>query len=346
MQTKKILTVKNLSINLNQHNSKDKLKIVDDISFCLFEKETLGIIGESGCGKSLTAMSLLKLLPRSTLYQGSVNFDGLNLLTVNNSILRKIRGKKISMIFQEPISSLNPCIKVGDQIKEAITVHNESISSKQAKSKVFKLLDQVQIPNIEKTYYSYSHQLSGGQIQRIMIAMAISCHPEILIADECTTALDVTIQAQIINLLKDLQAHYSMSIIIITHDLGIIASMCHRVMVMYAGRLVEIAPTAKLFDNSVHPYTKGLMSIQVGEKRLTNNYRLPIIKGQVEQVKDWTDGCRFYKRCEFSKELCNKKHPPMQYLRPFNKTNKDININIDNDNIDKDSHLYACYNPQ
>ena len=278
-------------------------KAVDGVTFSLDKGKTLGIVGESGCGKSVTSLSIMRLVDPATGRNegGSIVFDGQDLLTLPEKEMRKLRGNRISMIFQEPMTSLNPVFTIGDQISESLKLH-KGLDKKAARDRAIELLELVGIPEAGKRVDEYPHQLSGGMRQRVMIAMALSGDPELLIADEPTTALDVTIQAQILQLLKDLQEKLHMSIIIITHDLGVIAEMADEVAVMYAGDIVEKAPTLALFDDPKHPYTIGLMnSIPDINDHVS---RLRTLEGLVPSLYDMPSGCRFAPRCQFCCPEC------------------------------------------
>ena len=278
-------------------------KAVDGVTFSLDKGKTLGIVGESGCGKSVTSLSIMRLVDPATGRNegGSIVFDGQDLLTLPEKEMRKLRGNRISMIFQEPMTSLNPVFTIGDQISESLKLH-KGLDKKAARDRAIELLELVGIPEAGKRVDEYPHQLSGGMRQRVMIAMALSGDPELLIADEPTTALDVTIQAQILQLLKDLQEKLHMSIIIITHDLGVIAEMADEVAVMYAGDIVEKAPTRALFDDPKHPYTIGLMnSIPDINDHVS---RLRTLEGLVPSLYNMPSGCRFAPRCQFCCPEC------------------------------------------
>ncbi|MBR2571331.1 MAG: ABC transporter ATP-binding protein [Clostridia bacterium] len=280
-------------------------KAVDDISFTLDRGKTLGIVGESGCGKSVTSLSIMRLVDTTVgRYEGGeIIFDGRDILKLPEREMQKLRGDKLSMIFQEPMTSLNPVFTVGYQISESLMLH-KGMDKKQAWQRSIELLEMVGIPEPARRVDEYPHQLSGGMRQRVMIAMALSGDPELLIADEPTTALDVTIQAQILALLKSLQEQLNMAIIIITHDLGVIAEMADEVAVMYAGDIVEMAPTRELFSDPKHPYTIGLMnSIPDIEE---NAERLRTLEGLVPSLYDMPAGCRFAPRCQFACEQCSK----------------------------------------
>ena len=286
-------------------------RAVDGVSFDLYPGETLGIVGESGCGKTVTSLSILRLIPEPPGYirpESVIEFEGRNLLALAPPELRAIRGNRIAMIFQEPSSALNPVLKVGDQIAEAAVVH-QGLSRRDARARAIEMLRLVGIPDPAERVDQYPHQLSGGMRQRVMIAMALVCHPQILIADEPTTALDVTIQAQILELLDRLQRELKMSVMLITHDLGVVAGTADRVAVMYAGQVVETASTGELFARPVHPYTEGLMA---SIPRLdAPRERLHTIPGQVPAATRWPTGCRFHPRCPHAWDRCRTEHPPL-----------------------------------
>ena len=285
---------------------------VDDVSFDVYPGETLGIVGESGCGKTVTSKSIMRLLPgHITSYRGEANFRGTNLLTADESKMRKIRGDSIAMIFQEPMTSLNPVFTVGWQLDEALKYHT-SLSRRQRRERSVEMLRLVEIPNPEKRIREYPHQLSGGMRQRVMIAIALCCEPEILIADEPTTALDVTIQAQILDLMNGLKDKLNTAIILITHDLGVIAQTADRVMVMYAGRVIESAPVRELFHHPRHPYTKALLdSIPKAGGNDKHGDRLPAIRGMVPSLFELPNGCRFQERCDYADQKCIDLEPDL-----------------------------------
>ena len=288
-------------------------KAVDGVSFSVEKGRVLGIVGESGCGKSVTSLSIMGLLDPVTarVEGGEILFQGRDLLKLSPAQMRKIRGDRISMIFQEPMTSLNPVLTVGFQIQEALMLHR-GINKASARSRTIELLKMVGIPEPAKRVDEYPHQLSGGMRQRVMIAMALSCDPELLIADEPTTALDVTIQAQILTLLKELQERLGMAIIIISHDLGVISEMADDVMVMYAGQMVEYAKTEQLLMSPLHPYTVGLMNSvpDIGQ----SVRRLKALDGLVPSLYDMPDGCRFAPRCDKCQEACKKGQIPLTAL--------------------------------
>ncbi len=297
------------------HTRDGIVRAVDGVSFKLHRGETLGVVGESGCGKSVTAMSILRLLaePPAKIESGTIMFNGRNLLDLSNAEMRRVRGNEISMIFQERMTSLNPVLTIGRQISESIVLH-QGLSSSAAEKHAIEMLDVVRIPDPHQRIKEYPHQLSGGMRQRVMIAMALSCNPNVLIADEPTTALDVTIQAQILNLMGDLKATIGAAIILITHDLGVIAEMAERVVVMYAGRKVEEAPVEQLFARPLHPYTHGLMGSvpRLNEAAAGKRRRLQEIKGMVPSLNQEFVGCAFAPRCEFATDRCRREAPVLE----------------------------------
>ena len=274
------------------------VRAVDGISFSVKAGKTVGLVGESGCGKTVTAMSIIDLLPKPSgnVLEGEIKFKGQDLRKVNRSQMRKIRGGEIGVIFQEPMAALNPVHRIGKQLVEILKIHEE-MSSREALQKAVQLLDAVGIPVPEKRISSYPHQLSGGMRQRVMIAIALACEPDLLIADEPTTALDVTVQAQILELIGSMQQKLGMAVLMITHDLGVIAQNCDEVVVMYAGRIVERAPVVELFANPQHAYTKGLLSSIPRIDSERKSY-LNTIPGQVASIQDFVSGCRFCQRME------------------------------------------------
>lgn len=289
------------------------VKAVDGVDLYINKGETLGVVGESGCGKSVTALSVMKLIPQppGKIVEGKIIWDGVNLLALSPPQMRKIRGKDISMIFQEPMTSLNPVFTVGEQIAEAIRLH-EGAGRKEAMDKTIEMLKIVGISSPERRVKEYPHQLSGGMRQRVMIAMALSCNPKLLIADEPTTALDVTIQAQILDLMAKLKSELRMAIMLITHNLGVVAENTQRIMVMYAGKVVEKADVYDLFGNPLHPYTIGLLhSIPRLDKAATQKRKLEAIPGIVPSMLDLPPGCRFAPRCQFVMKICREKEPPL-----------------------------------
>jgi oligopeptide/dipeptide ABC transporter ATP-binding protein len=293
-------------------------KAVDDVSFRLEKGEVLGIVGESGCGKSVTAQSVMRLIPTppGRIVHGEILFSGIDLVRLAIEQMRSIRGKRISMIFQEPMTSLNPVYTIGNQIAEMFMLHENLSRAESLKSSV-EMLKKVQIPAPEKRVHEYPHQLSGGMRQRAMIAMALACNPEILIADEPTTALDVTIQAQILDLIVKLKEDFETAIVMITHNLGVVAEMAERVIVMYAGRIVEEAPTLEIFEDPGHPYTRGLLKSipKLGERSRFGRKRLKEIKGIVPSLYDLRMGCSFYPRCSERMEQCREHLPDLFSIR-------------------------------
>ena len=304
-----IVDIKGLRVSFGSNG--ERLEAVSGISISVPERSTVGIVGESGCGKTVTALSIMRLIPEppGRIDDGEIIFDGADLLKLSERDVRAIRGNRISMIFQEPISSLNPVFSIGEQIGEAIRTHLK-VSKREERERVLELLRLVKIPEPHKRLNSYPHELSGGMCQRVMIAMALSCNPELLIADEPTTALDVTIQASILELISELKEKIGMSVLLITHDLGIISEVANKVYVMYAGKIVEEAPVINLFKNPRHPYTVGLMnSIPSLHSR---KERLRAIPGMVPGLKDLPIGCRFQDRCPMVIDKCRISEP---YLR-------------------------------
>ncbi|MFC3745964.1 ABC transporter ATP-binding protein [Paenibacillus sp. GCM10012306] len=288
-----------------------EVKAVDGVSFRVREGETVCVVGESGCGKSVTAMSIMGLVesPGGRVTSGSIEFQGEDLLQLDKHTLRSLRGHELAMIFQEPMSSLNPVIKIGEQIMEPLRVHLK-LNKKQARARAIELISQVGISRPEQIADSYPHELSGGMLQRIMIAIAISCGPKLLIADEPTTALDVTIQAQILDMLRQFKADSGMSILLITHDLGVVAEMADYVIVMYAGKIVEEGEVVELFSNPKHPYTRGLLkSKPVINQRQEELYSIP---GQVPNPLELAPSCYFHDRCEHCMPVCRSKQPVLQ----------------------------------
>jgi peptide/nickel transport system ATP-binding protein len=298
------------------------VRAVDGVDFHIDKGETLGIVGESGCGKSVTALSIMRLIPQppGRIVEGQITYNGRNLLDLTPAQIRKIRGKEISMIFQEPMTSLNPVFTVGEQIAEAVRLH-EGLGRRDAMDKTVEMLRLVHIPNAERRVKEYPHQLSGGMRQRVMIAMALSCNPKLLIADEPTTALDVTIQAQILELLNELKAKLNMAVMLITHDMGVIAETAQRVVVMYAAKVVEEAPVGELFKEPLHPYTQGLLrSIPRIDLAATQKAKLQTIPGVVPTLRgEERPGCRFAPRCSLAKPMHFENTPPLKEVRPGHK---------------------------
>lgn len=310
-----LLEVKNLKTFFYTYDG--VAKAVDGISYWLSAGEPLGIVGESGCGKSVSALSILRLIPDppGRIVDGQIYFKETNLLELSYDRMREIRGNRISMIFQEPMTSLNPVFTVGHQIAEAFRLH-QGLTRKEALDKSIEALRLVNIPSPEKCVSQYPHKLSGGMRQRAMIAMALGCNPEILIADEPTTALDVTIQAQIIDLMLQLKEELGMAIILITHDLGIIAETVKRVIVMYAGKIVEEAATRAIFKAPLHPYSQGLLQSmpRLGDKVRVGRVRLEEIPGIVPSLYELPAGCRFSSRCRHTMEICRKEEPELEEI--------------------------------
>ena len=316
----RLLEVKNLKTYF--FTDEGTVRAVDGVDLHIDKSETLGVVGESGCGKSVTALSVMKLIPQppGKIVEGQILYDGRNLVDLPASQMRKIRGKEISMIFQEPMTSLNPVFTCGEQIAEALRLH-EGLGRREAMDKTVEMLKLVHIPNAERRVKEYPHQLSGGMRQRIMIAMALSCNPKLLIADEPTTALDVTIQAQILDLLNELKSRLKMAIMLITHDMGVIAETAQRVVVMYAAKVAEEASVADLFKEPLHPYTQGLLrSIPRIDLAATERRRLEVIGGTVPTLRgDIAPGCRFAPRCPFVKPVCTEKDPVLKEVKPGHK---------------------------
>src|SRR5262245_40519484 len=293
------------------------LVAVNHVSFRVKEGEILGLVGESGCGKSVTSLSIMRLISSpGKIVEGKILFEGKDLLSIPEKEMQTIRGNKISMIFQEPMTSLNPVMNIGDQIAESLILH-KNMRKRDALEAAVRLLKDVSIPDPESRIKDYPHQLSGGMRQRVMMAMAIACKPALLIADEPTTALDVTIQAQILELLQRLRKEYQLSILLITHALGVVAEVADRVIVMYAGRIVEEAPIKELFQNPCHPYTVGLLdSIPRVDMNVTKQTRLKTIEGTVPDLLHLPPGCTFYDRCKDKMEICTAKFPEQVWINP------------------------------
>jgi peptide/nickel transport system ATP-binding protein len=307
--------------NLKTHFFTDDgvVRSVDGVSFTVNEGETLGIVGESGSGKSVTALSIMQLLPqrKGKIVEGSILFQDVDLVSLSEKRMRKIRGNDIAMIFQEPMTSLNPSYTIGNQIGEALRLHLK-LNRKQAEKRCIELLEQVGIPRAEKIVKDYPHRLSGGMRQRVMIAMALACNPKLIIADEPTTALDVTIQAQILELIQHMKRESNTSIVMITHDLGVVSEVCDRVIVMYAGRVVEEADVKTIFTSPSHPYTMGLIdSIPTLEEEVE---WLETIPGNVPNPLEMPNGCKFASRCKFAMEECSKVEPELYDVGPGQKS--------------------------
>ncbi len=308
-----ILEVRDLAVEFAVDDG--KIKVLDGVSFKVAPGQTLGVVGESGCGKSVTSLAIMGLLPKphGQVVAGSIRFQGEELLSLAPDQMYKVRGNRISMIFQEPMTALNPVQTVGDQLMEVFRLHRPDYSKAQRREAAIAMLQKVGIPEPAQRFAVYPHNLSGGMRQRVMIAMALACEPALLICDEPTTALDVTIQAQILELMKELQAQTGMAIIFITHDLGVVAELCDEVVVMYAGRAVEQADVFELFDHPRHPYTHGLMS---SIPRLEDEPKslLKTIKGQVPALHEMPAGCRFSNRCPHATEICVSAIPATEQL--------------------------------
>ena len=316
-----LLEVEDLSVRFD--TDEGTVHAVDRMSLRLEPRQVLGIVGESGCGKSVTAMSILRLLPRTATVSGSVRFEGVDLLRAPRSHMRKVRGRRISFVFQEPMTSLNPVLRVGHQIQEVLREHL-SLSRREARDRAVGLLDLVHIPDPGRRVAEYPHQLSGGMRQRVMIAMALACDPQILIADEPTTALDVTIQAGILDLLRELRERLGTAIVLITHNLGVVADLADRVVVMYAGRKAEEAPVEELFAHPQHPYTIGLLGA-IPRPGAAHNGRLQEIPGRVPSLAELPGHCAFADRCPRADELSWSEVPELREVRP--------------------DHVVACFHP-
>jgi peptide/nickel transport system ATP-binding protein len=291
------------------------VRAVDGVSFSVNAGETLAVVGESGCGKSVTSLSILRLIasPPGRIVEGSIRFEGRELLALSDAEMRAVRGDQISMVFQEPMTSLNPVLTIGRQIGEMLTLHR-GLAQRAALAHAVEMLRLVNMPEPERRIAQYPHQLSGGMRQRVMIAMALACNPRLLIADEPTTALDVTIQAQILDLMRKLKDKTGAAIVLITHDLGVVAEMAQRVVVMYAGRKVEEAPVAALFEQPRHPYTRGLLNSipRLGAEHVNARRRLAEIPGVVPSLRESIAGCIFAPRCGYATERCHREYPPLE----------------------------------
>lgn len=308
-----ILEVKNLTTSFK--TERGVMKAIDGINFRVNANEVLGIVGESGCGKSVTCQSIMRLYDEkyTAILRGEILFKGENLLKYSGRKMQSIRGDEISMVFQDALSALNPVMRVGDQIMEAIKLHNKGISKQEARERALNILKLVGIPAYKERFSQYPHELSGGMRQRVMIAIALVCKPSVLIADEPTTALDVTIQAQILSLITKLKEETGASIILITHDLAVVSETCDRVIVMYLGQIVEEADAREIFSNPKHPYTKGLMQ-SIPQMTEQKPERLYAIRGTVPLLNQIGQGCRFVDRCEYACERCRKEMPQLQEL--------------------------------
>jgi oligopeptide transport system ATP-binding protein len=312
--TAPLLEVKNLKTQFFTQDG--VVKAVEDVSFYVMPGETLGVVGESGCGKSITGLSVMRLIPSppGKIVEGEILFDGQDLLRLNDNEIRKIRGNKIAMIFQDPMTSLNPVLTINRQISEALQLHM-GMSKDQARARAIELLTMVGIPEADERIDQYPHQFSGGMRQRVMIAMALSCNPKLIIADEPTTALDVTIQAQILDLMRNLQTERDTGVIMITHSMGVVAGMADRVQVMYAGSIVETASTEEIFANPRHPYTVGLMK-SIPRLDAQHKEKLEPIRGLPPDLIDLPDMCPFVPRCNYAREKCEQKRPPLLEVGP------------------------------
>lgn len=314
MHNNHLLQIKNLKTYF--YTSDGLVKAVDDVTWEVGAGEVIGLVGESGCGKSVTALSILRLIPDppGKIVGGEIWFKGSNLLMLPINEMRKIRGNDISMIFQEPMTSLNPVFTIGDQIAEVLELH-QKMSKKAAIEKAVEMLKLVGIPSPERRVKEYPHELSGGMKQRAMIAMALACNPKVLIADEPTTALDVTIQAQILDLMLKLKTELNTAIVLITHDLGVIAEMAQKVVVMYAGKVMEQAEVTEIFDHPLNPYTQGLLN-SLPKIDAARKQRLNAIPGIVPSLYDLPKGCKFSPRCQYVMEICHQSEPDLKEVTP------------------------------
>jgi peptide/nickel transport system ATP-binding protein len=317
MSRKEVLQIKDLETTFFTDDG--NIAAVDRISFSIREGEVLAIVGESGCGKSVTSLSIMGLVPSppGKITNGQILLDNKDLTKFREKQMRAIRGREIAMIFQEPMTSLNPLFTIGNQLTEAIRIHNKSWNKKQVRERAVEIMKLVGLPRAEQLIDNYPHQLSGGMRQRVMIAMALVCNPKILIADEPTTALDVTIQAQILKLIKDLNSRLNTAVLLITHDLGVVAETCERVIVMYAGQIVEEAPVQEIFTNPKHPYTQGLIqSVPDMRYKKSELYSIP---GNVPKPGSITQGCRFAPRCPHAFDRCSGETPPLYEAGDYHK---------------------------
>ena len=309
-----LLEVKNLRTKYRTEDG--TIYPVDDVSFNVKKGQTLGIVGESGCGKSQTALSVMRLIQKpGVIESGEVLFKGESLLKKTDAQMREILGNQMAMIFQEPMTSLNPVFTIGDQVGESIQQHNKQLSKKDIQTRAIEMLRIVGIPAPEKRYHEFPHQLSGGMRQRVMIAMAMSCNPQLLIADEPTTALDVTIQAQILDLMRKVQKEFNAGMILITHDLGVVAEMCQEVVVMYAGKIIEYGTVEDIFYRPRHPYTIGLLKSVPHFETGSRLKALQTIPGMVPSLYKLPVGCRFQERCNLVSDICRKQEPNLENLR-------------------------------
>jgi oligopeptide/dipeptide ABC transporter ATP-binding protein len=313
----KILEVNNLKTHFETRNG--TVKAVDGVTVDLNSGDTLGIVGESGCGKTVLALSIMRLIPTppGRIVSGTIMFDGIDLLGLDVEEMRKLRGREISMIFQEPMTSLNPVLKIGDQVSESIRLH-QGLSKKASLERALEMLRLVGMPSPEEGLKNYPHQMSGGMRQRVMIAMALSCNPRLMLADEPTTALDVTIQAQIIELINAMKEKVGMSVILITHDLGVIAEAAQYAAVMYAGKVVEYCSVSALFSNPLHPYTEGLMESTPNISKIPDDKeeRLNVIPGTVPNLYSLPEGCSFQERCPYVMAICKEREPELKEKFP------------------------------
>jgi oligopeptide transport system ATP-binding protein len=311
-----LLSIQNLSVSFT--TERGTVRAVDNLSLEIQAGETLAIVGESGSGKSVTALSILQLLgDAGSIDKGRILFDGKDLVSLDTDAIRKIRGDRIAMIFQEPMSSLNPVLTIGKQVAEPVHLHR-NVSWSEALDKAAELLERVKIPGAKRRLKSYPHQLSGGMRQRVMIAMALACKPRLIIADEPTTALDVTVQAQILTLLKNLTSELNSSLILISHDLGVVARYANKVAVMYGGRIIESASAIELYNNPQHPYTRGLLASQPSLESVPGE-RLQAITGQPPDLANLPTGCAFAPRCQFVRDECKASKPPLESIEPDHK---------------------------
>lgn len=306
-----LLAVDNLAVSFE--TDEGVVDVIDGVSLSIDRAETLGLVGESGCGKSVTALAIMGLLPKPAgrVTGGAIHFEDRDLTKQTSEELSEVRGNEIAMIFQEPMTALNPVHRVGRQLAESYRLHHPQASNRDVRIEALRLLEHVGIPAADRRLEDYPHQLSGGMRQRVMIAMALASQPKVLIADEPTTALDVTIQAQILQLLRDLQQEHGMSVIFITHDLGVIAELSSRVVVMYAGRVVEEADVHAVFESPLHPYTQGLLS-SIPRLESVSKSTLPTIPGVVPNIEDLPLGCRFSNRCQHAQDMCSSVKPELE----------------------------------